>query len=117
MSPFWQNISNFEQREQDYAEAAGFSYAATALQNNAGAITSFLDAEAPQGVDALVNAIEKADAHVPGAFFINTMINSGKAEIEAELTPLVAEGTALIPAAVQSLNNIAEGLRAKAAAL
>jgi hypothetical protein len=117
MSTWWQAISNFEQREQDFIEASGFASAATAIAGNESTVTAFLDAEAPQTVATAVAAIEKADAQMPEGGFINTVLNAGEAEIDAELQPLIAQGVALVPALVRALNAVAAKLRAKAAAL
>lgn len=117
MSLFFQALAKFEQREQKYVEAAALNYAADQLSANTATIEQFVVAEAPQGVEALVAAVEKADAHVPAAVFINAALNAGKAQIEAELTPLVAQGGALIPNVVAAIKAVASKLQAEAAAL
>lgn len=118
---FWEQIARFEQREQKYIEkyieAAGLNYAADQLVANESLIEGFVDAEAPKGVEALVGAVEKADSKLPAAVFINAALNAGKAQIEAQLAPLVAQGGALIPNVASAIKAVAAKLQAEANAL
>lgn len=117
MSNFWVEIEDFEQREQLYVEAAGYTAAAAALTANAAAIGEYLGTAAGEGVPALLAAVEKADAKVPEAVFINAMLSIGATDLEAEVAPLLAQGTALLPAVAAALTAEAAKLSAKAATL
>lgn len=117
MSPLLQALENFEQREQLYAEAAIINAGATALANNETTIEAALDAEAPQGVAAVLSAVEKLDAKIPEAAFINGVLSAEVADLDTELAPLIAQGGALIPKVVTVLQAKVAALQAKAATL
>jgi hypothetical protein len=117
VSPILQAIENFEQREQLYAEAAVVNAAAIALENNTTAIEALVDAAAPQGVAAVISAVEKADAKIPEAAFINAVLSEEQTSLDADLAPLIAQGGALIPKVVTVLQGYVAKLQAKAATL
>lgn len=117
MSPILQALSNFEQREQLYAEAGLLNAGANALEANASVVEGAVEAGAPQVVATAITAIEKADANVPEAVFINELLTAGESEIDAELQPLIAQGGALIPSVVTAMRARATTLQAKASTL
>lgn len=117
MSPILQAIENFEQREQLYAEAALLNDGANALLANASVVEGAVESGAPQVVATAIAAIEKADANVPEAAFINALLSAGEADIDAELQPLIAQGGAFIPSVATAMQARAKALQAKAATL
>jgi len=113
------SIGSFFSREIKFGEAALINDAATTLNTNIPALEALVDADAPQGVAAIVAVIEKADGKVigpAGAALVNGVLNSYSTDVEPELQALVAQGGTLVPNVVTSLRAVAAKLQAEALA-
>jgi hypothetical protein len=109
------NLGQFIEREIKYSEAAFLRLVSSQITEHTPQLTAALGQAAGQGIPALVALLEKSDAGLgPVA---SGAINAGLAmyepQIEAELEPLIAEGTAFVPALAAAIGAVAAKLQAE----
>lgn len=114
------NIGGLISADIKDGEADALKFGASKIGAAATALESLVDADAPQGVAALVAAIEKADSILgPGnAAAVNAIINTYETQIDAELTKILSSADStvngFIPAAEKAMNNVAVQLETEA---
>jgi hypothetical protein len=108
------SLGSLLSREVKFAEAAVIGLAVSKLSTGAAALEELIDAEAPQAVASLIAAVEKADSVLgpANALVVNGVLSTYESDIEAELTPLMADANSAIAgfvpkvvAAVQAVQN------------